>query len=104
MSRAWCVNMLKDQIEEVFTKIKTMDPKVISLIVTDDSGLVIYSSKKTNSIELLSGTITAILKKTKKILQKFGNNNLKELTIRIEDYQIKIIPRERTITILIRKK
>ena len=96
--------MLKDQIEEVFTKIKTMDPKVISLIVTDDSGLVIYSSKKTNSIELLSGTITAILKKTKKILQKFGNNNLKELTIRIEDYQIKIIPRERTITILIRKK
>ncbi len=96
--------MLKDKIEDVFTKIKTIDPKVISLIVTDDSGLVIYSSKRTNSIELLSGTITAILKKTKRILQRFGNNNLKELTIRIEDYQIKIIPRERTITILIRKK
>ncbi len=96
--------MIKDQIEEVFTKIKAIDPKVISLIVTDDSGLVIYSSKKTNSIELLSGTITAVLKKTKQILQRFGNNNLKELTMRIEDYQIKIIPRERTITILIRKK
>lgn len=96
--------MLKDKIEDVFTKIRTIDPNVISLIVTDDSGLVIYSSKRTNSIELLSGTITAILKKTKRILQRFGNNNLKELTIRIEDYQIKIIPRERTITILIRKK
>ncbi|MGQ4891101.1 MAG: roadblock/LC7 domain-containing protein [Candidatus Njordarchaeia archaeon] len=96
--------MIKGEIEKHFQLLKQENKKVIGIIVTDDSGLLVYSNPNSSSSEFLGGTIVAVLKKIDQILRNFGASKIETLSLRIEDYNIDIIPKERTITIIISKK
>ena len=96
--------MIRDEIEKHYQMLKQENKNIIGIVITDDSGLLVYANPDSGSSELLGGTIVAVLKKIDKILKEFGASKIEELSMRIENYNIDIIPRDRTITIIISKK
>jgi predicted regulator of Ras-like GTPase activity (Roadblock/LC7/MglB family) len=96
--------MIKDEIDKLFEALKKENNNVVGLIVTDDSGLLIYSKPQSSSSELLGGTIAAVLRKIHNIFKEFKSEKLKFLSLRIDEFDINIIPKERTVSIIISKR
>jgi len=95
--------MVVEKIQDYYEELKKIDSKVIGLLVTDDSGLLIYSNASASGSEILGGTVVAILKRVGNILKNFGAREIYNVSLRIENYSIIIIPIERTITVVIKK-
>jgi len=93
-----------DKIDRFVKELKENDESVTGVIVTDDSGLKIYPPKQSEALETLGGALATMINTIKSNLKEIGVDNLKLLSLRVENYIIIIVPNVATITIIVKRK